>query len=272
MAARKGNGAKIRVVRSSWTAIPNAIWTDAKLKLAERALLATMLSKTDDWGYCVRGLAIHVGINKDTAGKYLAAIEAAGYLRRDITRADNGRVTGTTYVIYDTPQPFEPCPKIPDTVKPVPAKPVKRNTVLDSIINSTQESLSLPCRERDSADDDIAVAITTAATTNGVALTAAAMTKAAKTANAAGMTTALVAHAVEVTATLATKSPDGYLLKTVKNWQDNGYHDVADLPAQNTGNAPNMGKNPALDYHQKTYTEDELQHIVLRPGGGEVAT
>lgn len=100
------------------TRIQNSIIWDASISTAARFSLIAMLSLPDTWDYSVRGMASMLKVSKDTMGKYIRELEAAGYLQRRQTCAEGGRFGGTQYVLTDTPGNFgedEPCPNFSDT-------------------------------------------------------------------------------------------------------------------------------------------------------------
>ena len=107
----------------------NSIIWDENLSAMARFSLIAMLSLPDRWDYSVRGMAAMLKVSKDTMGKYLRELEAAGYLRRSQVQSGAGRFSATQYTLTDTPGDFgdeaggEPCPKISDTEAPCPNLP-----------------------------------------------------------------------------------------------------------------------------------------------------
>lgn len=75
---------------------------DPGLRLQERGFLLALLTLPDDWRFNLRDLANRLQINKDTAGKYLAALQKAGYCQISKTRTANGRYEAE-YVIREEP-------------------------------------------------------------------------------------------------------------------------------------------------------------------------
>lgn len=125
-------------VRTSdpYTHIPNALIRDSRLRLQTRAVLMLMLSLPPDWDYSVRGMASVAGVGKDTMGRILQELEAAGYLRRRRQpREEGGRFGRTQYILTDNPSALfedeepggeEPCPENEDTA-PCPDLPCPEN-------------------------------------------------------------------------------------------------------------------------------------------------
>lgn len=105
------------------TTIQNAIIWDKSLSNMARFALIAILSLPEDWDYSVRGMAVMLGVSKDTMGKYLRELETAGYLRRR-QGGKNGKFAKAVYTITDTPGEFgdeaPPCPKNSDTAEAPP--------------------------------------------------------------------------------------------------------------------------------------------------------
>lgn len=109
-----------------YTLVYNSLICDKKLKLQTRAVLILMLSRPPMWDYSVRGLAVIAGVTKDAICRALNELEAAGYLRREQTRA-GGRFAGTRYKIAPKPifvgEDSPPCPGFSDTDNSDPENP-----------------------------------------------------------------------------------------------------------------------------------------------------
>lgn len=102
------------------TRIQNSIIWDDRLSTAARFSLIAMLSLPDTWDYSVRGMAVMLGISKDTMSKYLRELEAVKYLKRMQPHSGQGKFSKAEYILTDTPGNFgdeggeEPCPKKSD--------------------------------------------------------------------------------------------------------------------------------------------------------------
>lgn len=136
----------IRRARASDTRIQNRIIWDNNISQMARFSLIAMLSLPDSWDYSVRGMATMLKVSKDTMGKYIKELEAAGYLKRKQVKCEAGRFSNTQYILTDTPGDFggeepcpnfsdtdsdemPPCPNLPDTELPDPEKsPQKKRT------------------------------------------------------------------------------------------------------------------------------------------------
>ena len=117
----------------------NIIWDDNLSHMARFAMIA-MLSLPDTWDYSVRGMAVKLGISKDTMAKYMNELERAGYLKRMQEHGSNGAFTKACYILTDVPWSFDeeesPCPKNSDTDAPCPNLP---DPVTPDPINSPQK-------------------------------------------------------------------------------------------------------------------------------------
>ena len=110
--------------RAKETRIQNSIIWDDRLSTAARFSLIAMLSLPETWDYSVRGMAVMLGISKDTMSKYLRELEAVKYLKRMQPHSGQGKFSKAEYILTDTPGVFgdegaeEPCPKKSDTDAP----------------------------------------------------------------------------------------------------------------------------------------------------------
>lgn len=155
---------KIRLINDGpWTHLPNKTIRDRRLSLRTLGLLLLMHSLPDDWDYTVAGLATICGLHRETVGKALKELEAAGYLSRHQTHGERGVFGGCEYVVStvsatdedepDAPQTSgtletaetiegergQPLPEIPTTVTP--------SSVLPSSVKPTQrKNKELICR------------------------------------------------------------------------------------------------------------------------------
>lgn len=114
----------IHRVRPKETRIQNSIIWESNVSIAARFTLIAMLSLPDDWDYSVRGMAVMLGISKDTMSRYLRELETAEYLKRVQPHSEKGNFCKAEYILTDTPGNFgdegseDPCPKKPDTGAP----------------------------------------------------------------------------------------------------------------------------------------------------------
>ena len=150
----------------NYTVMSNYHLKDKSLTLKSKGLLSLILSLPDEWNYTTRGLAAICREGVDSIGAALRELEVAGYLERNQLRDDNGRISDTEYVIYEsprgrpggdpnkgepqTPYPYTPSPYTenpymdePDTEKPAQyitnTNKVKRESNTDSL--NTHQSI-----------------------------------------------------------------------------------------------------------------------------------
>ena len=119
-----------------FTVLGNNVLQDQNLSYRARGLLASILSRPDNWRTDAAQLAREGREGREAVLSTLKELEAAGYVvrsKRQITRADAeadpslraGRWISTT-TVYDKPQPVN-AQVAPETGKPDPGKPVPGN-------------------------------------------------------------------------------------------------------------------------------------------------
>ena len=110
----------VRRTPSKETRIQDRIIWDEGLSITARFSLIAMLSLRKGWDYSVRGMAVMLGLSKDTMGKYIRELETAGYLKRLQENGSKGKFEKSRYILTDTPGCFgeEPCPNFSDGTPP----------------------------------------------------------------------------------------------------------------------------------------------------------
>lgn len=86
----------------SYTVLQNELLRDRRLSWKARGLLVYLLSQPPGWTTRTEHLAAVAPDGRDSVRSGLRELEAAGYLRRWRTRADDGRWQWHT-VVYDDP-------------------------------------------------------------------------------------------------------------------------------------------------------------------------
>lgn len=93
--------------KTRYTQINNELIDDTRLSLAARMLLIILLSKPDNWKLSVA----HLIKQSDAGEKYIRArlkeLENCKYLRKVLVKDANGKITGTDWIIYETPKDYE---------------------------------------------------------------------------------------------------------------------------------------------------------------------
>lgn len=158
----------IRVEKQrKYTCVSNVPLQDARLSLKARGLITYCLSLPDNWTYSVSGLVKVIGSEgKSSIQSALHELEACGYLVRRRLHDNNGKFTGTEYVLYEEPQiqveqPFtenrsmavaeekEPFTDYPSTVKPPTDKPSTENQPLQNTYSTKQEKKKIHTQQSD---------------------------------------------------------------------------------------------------------------------------
>lgn len=127
----------------NYTIINNTGLKDKSLSLKAKGLLAYMLSLPDDWIFYETELIKHSKDGRDSIRGGLKELEDKGYLVRERARDDLGKLKGTDWLLYETPQnvnipTFPPKTDFPMLGKPMLDKPMLGNPTLLST-NSTKD-------------------------------------------------------------------------------------------------------------------------------------
>lgn len=93
---------------TNYTTIDNNVFKNKELSYRATGLLTTMLSLPDDWDFTEMGLVALKKESRETIRKTLKELEEYGYLTRIRNRDKKGRLTDTTYDIYETPMSKKP--------------------------------------------------------------------------------------------------------------------------------------------------------------------
>ena len=86
-----------------FTVMSNFHLRDVELSLKAKGLLSLMLSLPEDWDYTTKGLACICKDGVDSITSALKELENHGYLTRQRTRYENGRLGDITYTIHEKP-------------------------------------------------------------------------------------------------------------------------------------------------------------------------
>ena len=100
---------------------------DVELSLKAKGLLSLMLSLPEDWDYTTKGLACICKDGVDSITSALKELENHGYLTRQRTRYENGRLGDITYTIHEKPVGQKGQKEVPEQEKPEQEKPKREN-------------------------------------------------------------------------------------------------------------------------------------------------
>lgn len=101
-----------------FTVMSNFHLRDVELSLKAKGLLSLMLSLPEDWDYTTKGLACICKDGVDSITSALKELENYGYLTRQRTRYENGRLGDITYTIHEKPVSQEEKEEMPKQEKP----------------------------------------------------------------------------------------------------------------------------------------------------------
>ena len=110
-----------------FTVMSNYHLRDVELSLKAKGLLSLMLSLPEDWDYTTKGLACICKDGVDSITSALKELENHGYLTRQRTRYENGRLGDITYTIHEKPAGQKEKEKLPEQEKPEQEKPKREN-------------------------------------------------------------------------------------------------------------------------------------------------
>lgn len=90
--------------KDKFTVVDNYALRDEKLSLKARGLLVSMLSLPDNWSFSENGLMVIFPKDGQTSIRSgLKELEQQGYLVRNRTRDEHGRISKVEWILYDKP-------------------------------------------------------------------------------------------------------------------------------------------------------------------------
>lgn len=111
-----------------FTVMSNFHLRDVELSLKAKELLSLMLSLPEDWDYTTKGIACICKDGVDSITSALKELENHGYLTRQRTRYENGRLGDITYTIHERPVGQREKEELPEQEKPEQGNPAQLNT------------------------------------------------------------------------------------------------------------------------------------------------
>lgn len=142
---------------------------DTRLSWSARGMLIFLLGKPDNWTVSVSHLIKQTAesarpSSRDAVRNIIAELVAAGYMKADTARSENGKFRGMDYVVCESPETDNPAPakrSIPETDKPSPDEPPPDNHPLINndhhqvLIEPT--STDIPAPQKCAADEGVLV-------------------------------------------------------------------------------------------------------------------
>ncbi|MBO7732996.1 MAG: conserved phage C-terminal domain-containing protein [Methanobrevibacter sp.] len=119
---------------NNYTTIDNNIFKNKNISMKATGLLAIMLSLPDDWDFSEVGLASLKTDNRQSIRTALNELERHGYLVRERTRDEKGRLKETIYNVYEKPM----C-DFPTLEKPTLENHTQLNTNIINNLNNKKE-------------------------------------------------------------------------------------------------------------------------------------
>lgn len=130
-------GKPTRIIRTArdkshpYQMIHTGFANDKRLSVETRGAMVYLLTKPDHWKIIPEALRKELGVGRDKMYRMLDEMTSAGYLHRERTRDDKGRIAWGDYVLYENPADAPPLPENPDMDNPYPAQPYTENQEMD---------------------------------------------------------------------------------------------------------------------------------------------
>lgn len=109
--------------RERFTSICNELLNDTTISFKAKGLLCWLMSRPPLWEVSVEHLAKNFIEGKDAIYSMLNELIQAGYVKRNMTRNDLGRLVNVDYLVFENKQDPDPLREIPDKVIPDGEKP-----------------------------------------------------------------------------------------------------------------------------------------------------
>ena len=135
--------AYIRIqVERNFTTIPNELINDPNLDWRDVGLLTYLLSKPDNWVVNSDHLTTLKKSKRDAIRASIKSIIEAGYMKRSPIRGSDGKMSGWSYVVANTPvfTGTEPETDKPTTDKPTTDKPTTEKTATVEITEPSKDA------------------------------------------------------------------------------------------------------------------------------------
>ena len=119
----------------NYAQIPNETLNDDRLSFEALGCLTYLLSKPEDWTVQIGDICSQGRIGRDKCYRILKELEETGYLERQQTRQEAGRLSATEMVIHDlpissaSPRAEKPYPELPYTDSPDTENPTHTKTI-----------------------------------------------------------------------------------------------------------------------------------------------
>jgi|GEM_PF-2556575 len=108
--------------RNKFTKIGNGVFHDKNLSFKERGVLSTLFSLPEDWVVSVKNFAAESSDSESSVYNTFKSLEQKGYISREQSRDERGRLREAEYKVADYPM-FSPSCKKPDAAGPDADKP-----------------------------------------------------------------------------------------------------------------------------------------------------
>lgn len=104
--------------KERFTSISNDLLSDTSISFKAKGLLCYLVSRPPNWNVNVNHLSSTFNVGKDGIYSTLNELIERGYVKRKMTRNDQGRVDSVEYHVYEEPLRAFPCVDNPDKENP----------------------------------------------------------------------------------------------------------------------------------------------------------
>ena len=95
---------KRRIVKTSFTVVPNPIVEDDRLSLSDKGVALMLWSTPDGWIFHPEDFARKTSNGIEAVKASLRRLEKAGYITRSKFRNEKGVIVGADYILHETPK------------------------------------------------------------------------------------------------------------------------------------------------------------------------
>jgi len=88
--------------KSNFTILSNAVLLDETISDKARGVLVRLLCRPDNWNLNIKHLVRTGKTGKAAIRSAVKELEEAGYIRKDVTRHENGRIIGIEYIVCES--------------------------------------------------------------------------------------------------------------------------------------------------------------------------
>ena len=112
----------------NYFSLANDVVNNSTISFKAKGILAYLLSKPDDWEVQISDLVNHATEGEGAVRSGIKELISAGYVTREASRGDDGRIVSWNYTVSEEPQRTNPDVDFPD-VDRIPLQSTESNQV-----------------------------------------------------------------------------------------------------------------------------------------------